>query len=118
VLRLDKDLPQNVTSLLLERRTYLGAVQMCGPSHRDPRLGHVGGKVIGRVDDHRFQAIQDLRCEFRVGEGFSGGPVWRADTERVVGVLQSVAQDSDNGDVYLVGADVVQDLLDRCGTRR
>jgi hypothetical protein len=66
-----------------------GEVQALGPTEERTTPGHVRGVVLGAVDDGRLQVNQQIEGVYRIGVGFSGGPVWRPNNGAVVGVLQS-----------------------------
>lgn len=107
VLRLSQQLPEGVGPLLLVGGDPTGQVQMWGPSTQRSTPGHVTGQLMGEVEDGRWQIDQHLRGVFRVQPGFSGGPVWRARTGEVVGILQAAATGEDATDAYVIGVDVI-----------
>ena len=76
-LQIGENLPAGVQILALANVDPVGAVQMWGPSDERQLSGHVSGNLMGLADNGRLQVDQELRGIFRVGSGFSGGPVWQ-----------------------------------------
>ena len=110
-LRLAQPLEASVPRLTLDGRAFQGSVQMYGPTLSQSQRGHVPGTLLGGVEPHRLQVNQELHGIFRVGRGFSGGPVWRTDNHRVVGVLHASNRNSRACDVYVISADIVKALI-------
>jgi hypothetical protein len=119
-LRLTSDPPRGVMPLRLAgRRTDpVGPVQMWGPSPYRGTGGHVAGELMGRVDRGRLQVDQRLKGVFRVGAGFSGGPVWRPGTGRVVGALTAAAVGDADTDAYALAVPVLRQALAKPRRRR
>lgn len=84
-------------------------VQMWGPSPDRPTGGHVTGELLGHVDKGRLHVEQEIRGVFQATGGFSGGPVWAVDSQRVVGMLVAVGTLGAETDVYVLSADVLAD---------
>ncbi|MCD0452465.1 trypsin-like peptidase domain-containing protein [Actinocorallia sp. API 0066] len=112
-LRLEEDLPDGVEPATLastgetpdgERR-----VGAWGPNAdgRASRPGNIAGTLMGSYDAARLQVDGDLRGVFRVGPGYSGGPVWAQDTGQVVGIVQAIPKADEAVDVYVIGADAL-----------
>ncbi|HET8659652.1 MAG TPA: pentapeptide repeat-containing protein [Micromonosporaceae bacterium] len=87
-------------------------VRAFGPSPERRTGGFVSGRFLGAVDGGRFQVNQRLEGIFRIGAGFSGGPVWRTDTGEVVGALQAAAVEDEATDAYAISAVVLRRALD------
>jgi Trypsin-like peptidase domain len=111
LLRLTGDLPVGVTPLAIGGADPAGPVQMLGPVADRRTHGHVTGTLLGAVQPGRFQVNQAVAGAFRVGHGFSGGPVWRPSTGEVVAVLQASAVDDGATDVYALDIALVADAL-------
>jgi hypothetical protein len=110
-LRLTQPLEASVPRLTLDGRAFKGSVQMYGPTLSQSQRGHVPGTLLGGVEPDLLQVNQELHGIFRVGRGFSGGPVWRTDNHRVVGVLHASNRNSRACDVYVISADIVKALI-------
>jgi len=106
-LQIDTNLPAGVQILAFADTDPVGPVQMWGPSEERQLSGHVSGELMGLSDNGRFQVDQRLRGIFRVGTGFSGGPVWQPSTGKVVGILQAFGPGRDATDVYVLGPDLI-----------
>ncbi|HEX2416850.1 MAG TPA: pentapeptide repeat-containing protein, partial [Micromonosporaceae bacterium] len=109
--------PPGLPSLDLERGDMVGGeVQAFGPSAERKTPGHVRGLVLGAIDGSRLQVNQHIEGIFRIRSGFSGGPVWRPDTGRVVGALQAAAVEDEATDAYVVSASVLDRALRRAAS--
>jgi WD40 repeat protein len=91
-----------------------GAVRLFGS--RPPRRntagpsGYVTGKVMGQLFDQvRYQVDQDIVGEIRARHGSSGGPVWDLATHQVVGLVQAVPTGEAAVDVYVLGAELIEE---------
>nr|BFE57367.1 hypothetical protein GCM10020063_018930 [Dactylosporangium thailandense] len=107
-------LPAGAAPLPLAAASTAGPVRMWGPTPGRANEGHVGGQIMGSTDRSRLQVDQPTAGTFRVGRGFSGGPAWDPGTGQVVGVVQAAGAEDTANDVYMISADVVRGLVERC----
>nr|WP_030490998.1 pentapeptide repeat-containing protein [Micromonospora chokoriensis] len=107
ILRVMGDLPPGVEILTLADQPPVGAVQMWGPVAGRANPGHVTGTARGEVQPGRIQVDQSTQGAFRVKAGFSGGPVWLADTGEIVGILQASATDG-GSDAYILDVSLIR----------
>jgi hypothetical protein len=110
LLTAEEELPTGVHPLVLDLGDPAGPVQMWGPVAGRTSPGHVRGRLHGQVDRTRWQIDQEHNGAFRVQYGFSGGPVWRPETGRVVGVLQAASVHDNDTDCYAIGVDLIHNL--------
>ncbi|HZN17567.1 MAG TPA: pentapeptide repeat-containing protein, partial [Micromonosporaceae bacterium] len=87
-------------------------VRAFGPSPARRTPGYVDGRLLGSVDGARLQLNQRIEGVFRIGAGFSGGPVWRVATGEVAGALQAAALEDEATDAYIVSAALLRRALD------
>jgi WD40 repeat protein len=114
-LRMSESLPAGAAVPTLIRTDYEGgSVRLFGS--RPPRRsmaepsGYVTGKVMGKLlDQVRYQVDQDIIGEIRARPGSSGGPVWDLGTHQVVGLVQAVPTGEAAIDVYVLGAELIEE---------
>ena len=111
LLRLCADSPLGGDVLRVSHSTAASAVQMWGPVKDGLTGGHVAGTLMGAVDRSRLQIDQEFQGAFRVGHGFSGGPVWKQSTGEVVGILQAATIGDGATDAYVLDVELGADLL-------
>ncbi|HEX6077263.1 MAG TPA: trypsin-like peptidase domain-containing protein, partial [Micromonosporaceae bacterium] len=110
--------PPDLPTLELEPGDVVGGeVQAFGPSAERTTPGHVRGLVLGAIDSSRLQVNQSIEGIFRIRSGFSGGPVWRQDTGKVIGALQAAAVEDEAIDAYVISASVLGKALERVPSR-
>ncbi|GLZ80193.1 hypothetical protein Afil01_50000 [Actinorhabdospora filicis] len=93
VLLLDAPVDGPVPLRLRSRGADGLEVRMCGPD--GDGLRHVGGVLMGEQAPGLRQIDQHRHGAYRVRPGFSGGPVWAADTGEVVGVMRAASPNAE-----------------------
>ncbi len=106
VLRVAGGVPSHVPSPRFADPSVGGSVQMWGPQPDRPDGVYVTGKLLGAVIGGRLQVETDGR-QFRARPGFSGGPVWDAQTGHIVGILTACGAGADAVDAYVLELDRV-----------